>query len=262
MDLGFKDQVAFVTGASRGLGFAIARTLALEGATIAICSRNKERIEGAAKSIEIEANTSVLPIVADLSVPQEPERFFTEASLELGPPHAIVIVTGGPPSLSFEETTQHDWVMAGRQVLDPVHSLIRACLPAMKSRRYGRILVLTSIAVKSPMPNMVLSNALRMAVTGLVKTVAMELASWGITANTICPGFFSTARLSQLAEVEGKRRGVNPGVIFSEMARKVPVGRLGDPEELAQLAVFLVSKKAGYITGTAIPVDGGLYGGI
>lgn len=262
MDLGLQDQVAFVTGSSRGLGFAIARGLAAEGCRLAICSRNRDGIEGSADRLRTEFGTDVVPLAMDLSVAGEAERFVHEATGRLGAAHALVINTGGPPAATFSDTAQEDWRAAYELLLHPVQALVRACVPGMTERSYGRILAVTSVAVKAPIGHLVLSNSLRAGVAGLMKTLSRELAPGGILVNTLCPGYHLTERLKDLARIQAERAGVTVEEILEGMASKVPVGRIGDPDEFAALAIFLASPRSSYLSGTMIQVDGGLYEGL
>lgn len=262
MDLFLKDKVAFVTAASRGLGFAVARAFAKEGCKVAICSRDSRRINDAAKRLREEFGVEVVGIKADLSMDGEPERFVAEASSAIGEPYALVINTGYPRPAPFSETSNEDFDDAYRTLLRPVQALIRATLPSMKARSEGRIIAIASIAIKAPVRNLVLSNAVRVGVAGLVKTLSREYGRFGITANTICPGYHLTERLIGLAEDRARREGRSAEEILSEMAQDVPVGRLGDPDGLGALCVFLASPLASYINGATIQVDGGLYEGL
>jgi len=262
MDLGLKNQTAFVTGSSRGLGFAVALALAREGCNVAICSRDPDQIAGAGSRIRAETGVDVAAIQADLSRPAEAKRFVEEATGTLGPPHVLVTNTGGPPAATFADTDDDDWREAFDLLLAPVQSLVRACLPAMKKHKYGRILAVTSVAVKSPIGHLVLSNALRAAVAGLMKSLSRELAPHGILVNTLCPGYHLTERLRDLARREARGQGVSPEDVLETMASRIPVGRIGDPDEFAALAAFLASPRSSYVSGTMIQVDGGLYEGL
>ncbi len=262
MDLGLTGQVAFVTAASRGLGFAVARALAREGCRVAICARGQEGVAQAARRLRDEAGIEVMGIPADLSVDGEPERFAREATEGLGPPHILVANTGYPRPTSFVETTTRDFDEAYRTLLRPVQALVRACLPAMEARGYGRVLAIASVAIKAPLERLVLSNTVRVGVAGLLKTLAREAGPKGVLCNTVCPGFHRTERLQGLAEDEARREGTDAEAVLARMAARVPVGRLGDPDDFGAVCAFLVSPRCGYVNGAMIQVDGGLYEGL
>lgn len=262
MDLGLTGQVAFVTAASRGLGFAVARALALEGCRVAICARGEEGVARAAARLRGEAGVDVAGIPADLSGDGEPERFAREAAQALGPPHVLVANTGYPRPAAFDETTTGDFDEAYRTLLRPVQALVRACLPAMEARGYGRVLAVASVAVEAPIERLVLSNAVRVGVAGLMKTLAREAGPKGIHCNTVCPGFHRTERLEDLAEAEARREGTDAASVLARMAARVPVGRLGDPDDFGAVCAFLVSPRCAYVNGAMIQVDGGLYEGL
>ncbi len=262
MDLGLAGQVAFVTAASRGLGFAVARALAREGCRVAICARGQEGVAQAAKRLRDETRSEVLGIRADLSLDGEAERFAREAGQALGPPQVLVVNTGYPRPAAFSETTTADFDEAYRTLLRPVQALIRACLPAMEARGYGRVLAIASVAIKAPIERLVLSNAVRVGVAGLMKTLAREAGPKGVLCNTVCPGYHRTERLEGLAEDEARREGTSAAAVLARMAARVPVGRLGDPDDLGAVCAFLASPRCAYVNGAMIQVDGGLYEGL
>jgi len=261
MDLELRDKVALVGGASRGLGRAVAAALAAEGARVALCARGEEALAATAAALPA-APESVLHRAADLTRPEQLDRWIDAALERWGRVDILVNNAGGPPPGTFAELTPRQWQEAVDLLLLPPTRAIARVLPGMKERRWGRILNLTSIAVKQPVPGLMLSNAIRAALTGLAKTLADEVGPRGITVNNLAPGYFATARLEGLIADEAARRGVEPAAVRAEFTARVPLGRLGEPAELAALAAFLCSPRAGYITGATFQVDGGLYRGL
>ncbi|ADN02123.1 SDR family oxidoreductase [Spirochaeta thermophila] len=262
MELGLRGKTALVAAASSGLGYAVALRLAAEGARVAICARSEERITRAAERIRRETGASVLPVVADLTRRGDVERFVEAARRELGPVSILVTNTGGPPSgppLSFSDD---DWEAAFQLVFYSALRLIRSVLPDMEERGWGRVVALTSISVKQPIDTLVLSNATRSALTALMKTLSTVYASRGITFNTVAPGPIATSRMEQLIQAAVSREGLSPEEALSRWIGDIPMGRLGKPEELADLVAFLCSERAGFITGATIPVDGGAVKGL
>ena len=258
MNLGLEGKVALVCGASRGLGRAIAAELAAEGATLAICSRDAERLGAAAA----ELGPDVLAVPADLAVAGEPTRVVEETVARFGRLDVLVANTGGPPAGSHDTLTLEDWDAATALLLRSTVELTGAALPGMKERGWGRVLVVTSVAVKQPVDNLILSNSLRAAVTGYAKTLSREVATQGITVNTILPGYTATERVTDLNRANAEREGVEPEEIQARLEASIAMGRLAEPEEFAALAVFLASERASYITGAAIAVDGGWVRGL
>jgi 3-oxoacyl-[acyl-carrier protein] reductase len=256
VNLGLDGKVSLVCGASRGIGRAIADELAAEGASLALCSRNAERLE--AEAAELDA----LALPADLSVAGEPTRV-VEATVErLGKLDVLVANTGGPPAGTHDTLTLEDWDRATALLLRSTVELATAALPGMKERGWGRILAVTSVAVKQPVDNLILSNSLRAAVTGFAKTLSREVAPHGITVNTILPGYTATERVTELNRANAEREGVDPSEIQARLEASIPLGRLAEPREFAALAAFLASDRASYITGGAFAVDGGWLRGL
>jgi 3-oxoacyl-[acyl-carrier protein] reductase len=262
VNLGLENRVALVCGASRGLGRAVADELAAEGASVAICARNAERLAAAAAEIEAATGAAVLAVPADLAVAGEPARV-VEACLErFGRLDILVANTGGPPAGTHDTLGPEDWERATALLLVSTVELSRSALPAMKAQGWGRILAVTSVAAKQPVANLMLSNSLRAAVTGFASTLAREVAKDGITVNTILPGYTSTERVTELNRANAAREGAEPEEIQARLEADIPMGRLAEPEEFAALAAFLVSERAGYITGGAFAVDGGWLRGL
>ncbi len=256
MDLGLKGRVAFVAAASRGLGHAIASELAAEGCDIACCARSTS-IGDVAASLAKAHGVRAVGIVADVSVPAQVDAAAAEAVRALGQVDILVTNAGGPPPGPFEQHTRDDWRRAVELNLDSVVNLVRALLPAMKERRWGRVLNVTSIAVKQPVDNLILSNAVRAAVTGFARSLANEVAPFNVTVNNLMPGYTRTERLDTLAAANAKATGITKDEAFAQWDRQIPMGRVGEPREFAALAAFLASERASYITGQSIAVDGG-----
>ena len=262
MDLGLKDRVALVCGASKGLGKAVALSLAREGARLAICSRNLENLQQAAEEIRKTFGTEVIPLAVDLSSFEEARRFFREAHQHFGQVDILVNNAGGPPSLPFLEISEDHWQEAFQLTLMSAVTLMKEAIPVMQARKFGRIINLTSVAVKQPILGLILSNALRTGLVGLAKTLATIHAPDNILINNVCPGYMLTERVRELSEGIARRQHTTPEAVIKGWEAEIPMGRLGRPEELADLVVFLASERAGYLTGATIQVDGGYYRGL
>jgi 3-oxoacyl-[acyl-carrier protein] reductase len=262
MDLGLNGKIALVAAASRGLGRAIAFALAREGARIVLCARGCDDLEATADRIAADTGAEVHTVVADLAAADGPARFVGAALDGPGGVDILVTNTGGPPLGTFEELDEEAWRGAFESVLMSVVRLTRAAVPAMAQRGGGRIIHIASISVKEPIAGLMLSNSLRAAVVGLSKTLASELAPRGILVNTVCPGRIATDRLQELDRARAERSGVPLEQVRSEAQRRIPLGRYGQPEELAALVAFLASGCASYVTGTTILCDGGLFSGL
>ncbi len=261
MDLGLHDQVALVTAASRGLGRAVALRLAQEGAHVITCARTEETLDEAAAEIEAATGRKPLVVPADVTDPTAANRLIEVALEQFGQLDILVTNAGGPPPGQFLDLDPTDWEAAIQLTLMSAVRLCYAAAPVMKERGSGSILAMTSITVKQPLPNLILSNSLRLGVTGLVKTLADELAPYGIRVNSICPGWTRTARVDQLLRDRATRNGTRPEEEAAKIAAAIPLGRMGRPEEFAAAAAFLVSPAASYITGVSLLVDGGMYRG-
>jgi len=248
MELGLKDKVAFVAASSLGLGKSIAKELAIEGAKVIICGRNKENLENTKNEIEKITGGKILAIPGDLSEPPDRDQIIKKSLEVYNAIDILVTNTGGPPSGKFEEFKQQDWDQAYKSLLTSVVGLINGFLPGMKQKRWGRIISITSMAVKQPVNNLILSNSVRASVVGLIKTLSNELATHNITVNNVMPGYTETERLKTLIEK-------NPS--FESAISEIPLGRFGTPEEFAAAVTFLASERAGYITGVSLAVDGG-----
>ncbi len=257
MDLGLKNKIALVAAASRGLGRAVAEELAAEGAALIICSRDTKSITQAAAEIAERSGAHVLAVAADVTKPSDVTTLVESANARFGRIDILVTNAGGPPAGRFENLTIEQWEEATRLTLFSAIDLTRHVLPGMRQRRWGRILNITSIAVKQPVENLILSNSLRAGLTGFARTLANEVASEGVTVNNILPGYTRTERLEELAGMMAVKQGITAEAFMSKWEDEIPMRRVGDPREFAALAAFLVSERASYITGTSIPVDGG-----
>lgn len=256
MDLGLKGKVALAAASSAGIGRAIAEALAKEGADLVICSRNQEALEKARGELETHG-VRVVAVPANLTDPAGVEAVMNAASQAFGQVEILVTNTGGPPAGLFESHSPEAWDLAVRQNLFSVLNLVREVLPGMRERKWGRIINVTSIAVKQPSDNLILSNAVRAAVTGFARTLATETAADGITVNNVLPGFTRTGRLTELAGKRAEIKGCEPQEIWDSWHQEIPMNRVGEPHELASLVAFLASEQASYITAQSIAVDGG-----
>ena len=246
MDLGLKGRVALVMGASQGLGYGIAEALAREGARVAVASRSEGRVEEAAATIDGDAT----PFVADATDLDRLEELPAEVEAALGPLDVLVANTGGPPLGSALMHSTDDWELAYRALVLAPRVLAGAIVPGMQERGWGRIVNVGSTTTREPILGLNLSNSHRMAAVGFLKTLASEVAADGITVNTVATGRFATERLaSNFGSMEAAAAAAQ---------RDVPAGRLGKPEEYGDLVAFLCSDRAAYITGTTIPIDGGM----
>ncbi len=262
MDLGLRGKVALVAAASRGLGRAIADTLAAEGASLVICARGADELHAAKAAIEQSSGARVHAIVADVSDRAQLDRLAREALSTFGRIDVLVTNSGGPPSGPFESYDWSAWENAVNVLLRSAVELTRAVLPGMRERKWGRIINVTSITVKQPVDGLMLSNSIRGAVTGFARTLANEVATQGITVNNILPGYTRTERVEQLADATAAREGVDRKDVVARFENQIPMRRLGEPKEFAALAAFLASEQAAYITGQSIAVDGGWIRGV
>lgn len=257
MDLGLKGRVALVAASSRGLGRAVAEELAAEGVSLVLTARGRDTLDATAKAIADRYGVPVLALPADVGKIGDPERLVREGIGRFGKIDIILTNSGGPPPGPFESLDAEAWARATALVLTSVVEFCRAVLPGMKERRWGRILNVTSIAAKQPVDNLMLSNSLRAAVIGFARTLATEVAPFGVTVNNLLPGFTRTERMVELAEVTAERDKITPEAASARFSAAVPMGRMGEPREFAALAAFLASERASYITGQSMAVDGG-----
>jgi 3-oxoacyl-[acyl-carrier protein] reductase len=247
VDLGLAGRVALVAGGSRGIGLAAARSLAAEGCRVAIGARGAEALSAAVAHGAVEVG-----IVLDMGDPEDPARAVAEAEARLGPLEVVVANAGGPPSGRFADADEAGWDLAVRQNLMGTVRLIRAVLPGMRARGWGRIVAITSSTAREASDTLALSNATRAAVAAVVRTVAREVACDGVTVNNVLPGSILTDRLRELSAGAG-----DPEAALAARAAAIPARRLGRPEEVGDLIAFLCSERASYVTGVSILVDGG-----
>ena len=261
MDLKLKNKCALVTGASRGLGYATALALAREGCRVAINSRDKDRLDSAVEKISRETGAQVLAVSGDVSEVEAAAGIVEAAASALGGLDILVCNSGGPPAGSFESFDDAAWQKAVDLSFLSHVRLIRAALPHLRKSSSASVLTVTSYSTKQPIPNLVLSNSIRLATVGLTKSLALELGRDGIRFNSILPGWTETERVVDLMTFRAKQNGTTVEEEIAKQSRESPLGRMGKPEEFANAAVFLVSPTASYITGVMLTVDGGMYKG-
>lgn len=262
MNLGLKDRVAIVAASSTGLGRAVAEGLAAEGVHLALCSRHLERIEAAAAALRRQFGVRVSAREVEVTDAAAVAAFVAAAHTEFGRLDICVTNAGGPPSKSFATTAPEEWRAALELNLLSHVSFARAALPLMQQARWGRFLMITSVAVKQPIEGLVLSNTVRGAVPGLTRTLANEYGPFNVLVNNVCPGYTRTERLDELARVKALAQGVPNEAAFDDWARATALGRLAEPREFADAVVFLASERSSYITGQSLVVDGGFYKGV
>jgi 3-oxoacyl-[acyl-carrier protein] reductase len=248
VDLGLKNKIAFVAASSDGLGKAVAMELAQEGAKVIINGRNQERLNATRKEIELASKSKVIAVTGDLSNEKERSEVIETIFKKFNHIDILITNTGGPPAGKFEDLSLEQWHQTYQLLLESAVALIQAFLPGMKQQQWGRIIAITSQAVKQPVDNLILSNSVRASVVGLVKSLSNELGTHNITVNNVMPGYTKTNRLLSLIET-------NPD--FKNAVDEIPLKRFGNPEEFAAAVTFLASERASYITGTSLAVDGG-----
>ncbi len=253
MDLGIRGKKALVTGASSGLGEAVALALASEGVDVVINSRSEDRLREAADRIERACGIRPRMIAADLANTWDIPSIVQSA----GEIDSLVSNAGGPPPGLFLDLDPEQWTASASLTLDSAVALTRAVLPSMIEKGWGRLIYITSLAVLQPLDDLILSNTYRAAVTGFCKTIANTYGKNGITANCVCPGYTATERLKHLAQSRAEAQGKTPDEILKGLASSVPIGRVGKPEEFGAVVAFLASRHASYINGSSIAVDGG-----
>ena len=264
MDLGIHGRAAVVCAASKGLGKATALALAREGANVAVCARELKGLETAAAEIRsaAAAGVRILPIPADLTRADEITRLIEAAVAEFGRLDILVTNAGGPPVATFPELDDDMWERGLTLTLKSTIRCIRAALPHMRRQKWGRIVNITSISARQPINDLVISSTARPGILGLSKVLANQYASEGILVNSVTPGYILTDRQREIGNARAAARGVPLEEVLGSIAREIPAGRLGTPAELADVIAFLCSERAGYVTGTAIAVDGGMAKGL
>ncbi len=261
MDTGLKGKSVIVAASSHGLGQAAAEAFAREGARLAICSRDRRAIDEAADALRKKHRAEVLAEALDVTDNTAVQKFVEQVARQYGTVHVCVTNAGGPPAKNFLSVTPDEWQRGVHLNFLSAVWFARAVIPHMQKSKWGRIITITSVAVKQPIGDLVISNAVRSAVVGLVKSLANEFGKDGILVNNVGPGYTATDRLKELAATRALALGIKPEEIYGKWAADVPVGRLGRPEELADTIVFLASERASYVTGQTILVDGGYYKG-
>ncbi len=249
MDLGLSGRVALVCGSTRGIGRAVAKALAHEGARIAVNGRNREATQEAADQIAAETRAEVVPYPGDITMPRVAESHVHGVARDLGRLDVLFCNAGGPPAAPFKDQPAEAWQRALELNLLSTINLARAAVPIMRKAQWGRIICLTSVAAKQPLPGLILSTTARAGVLGFAKALADEVATDGITVNSICPGFIATERVAELTKTKPD--------MMKQMLAQIPMGRIGNTEELAAAVTFLASERASYITGAVLQVDGG-----
>jgi 3-oxoacyl-[acyl-carrier protein] reductase len=256
MELGLTGKAAIVGGSSRGMGKAIALALAQEGCDVAICARGEDDLKITAEEIRSQTGVRVLPLVCDMSNYDDIKRLVRETAKTFGRIDIVVNNAGGPPPGTFDDFSEEEWQKAVDQNFLSAVRTIREALPYLR-RQGGRVINITSVAVKQPIDSLILSNAVRLGVVGMAKTLSRQVAKDGITVNNVCPGNIATQRLLSLFEAWAQREGRPFQEVLEEEKSKTPTGFLGEPADIAALVLFLASEKARYISGATIQVDGG-----
>ena len=262
MDLELRGKVALVTAASKGMGKATPERFALEGASVVICARGQKDLDAAASEIQQASGASVLALRADLSVAGDIQDVVEATLAAFGRIDALVCNAGGPPALRFEDATEDDWSKALDLSLHSTMRLVRLVLPTMREQGGGSIAVITSTTVQEPSNGLILSTVPRLGIAGLFKALSKDYGANGIRFNVVSPGGFRTDRSVELMSRQAQETGRSVDELVLEAGQGIPLGRLGEPEEIADVIVFLCSARASYVTGTLIAVDGGRVHGL
>lgn len=265
MDLGLRGRVAIVCAASQGLGKAAALGFAREGAHVVICARQRKMLETAARDIRADVGdvpVRILPIVADLTKPRQISHLVSRTVRTFGRIDILVTNAGGPPVAAFGDLTDEAWEQGMAVTLMSAIRCIRAVLPHMQKRKWGRIVNITSLAAKEPINDLVISSTLRPGLLALTKMLTNRYGREGILVNSVAPGYMRTGRMQDIGAARAAQEGISVDEYFQRQAKHVPLQRYGDPEELAHAIVFLGSERASYIAGATLSVDGGLVRGL
>jgi 3-oxoacyl-[acyl-carrier protein] reductase len=262
METGLKNRAVIVAASSQGMGRATAEAFAAEGARVAMCARNEEVLRAAADAIAAKHKAEVFAQPLDVTDGEAVARFVHAVAEKFGRIDVCVTNAGGPPAKNFLSLTPEEWRQAVELNFLSVVSFARAAIPYMQKNQWGRFLTITSVSVKQPIADLVLSNAVRASVVGLVKSLANEFGKDGILVNNVAPGYTATERLGELAGTRALAAGVSEQEIYQRWAADVPLRRLGRPEEIADAIVWLASDRASYVTGQTLLVDGGIYKGL
>ena len=252
-----KRQTALLLGGSRGLGLGVAEALAKQGVNIVLVGRDKIALRTAEERLGTYAG-SVVTFTCDLNDPSSVSRMMENVDSAVGSVDILLLNGGGPAPVAASRYDEAYWYTQIRSMFLSQIEITAHYLPAMRERRFGRIIAVSSTSIREPIPNLAASNALRSALAGWAKTLASEVAGDGVTVNVVMPGRFATHRTTRLDELDAAERGVDPAVIAAESQREIPTGRYGTPEEFGEVVAFLASKAASYVNGVALPVDGGL----
>ncbi len=257
MDLGLAHQVALVTAASRGLGAAVARRFAQEGARVVLCARDEDRLSATVADIKMSTGAEILGIQADVTAPDDTDALVAQVIETFGQIDHLIVNAGGPPAGEFASFQPKDWEKAAQLTLMSAVRLCYAVVPHMKRQGSGSIVFITSVSVKQPLDNLILSNSIRMAIIGLMKSLSQELGPAGIRVNAVAPGWTLTERVTELLSARAKASVTTPEAEAAKIVAETPLGRMGQPKEFANATVFLASPAASYITGVTLPIDGG-----
>jgi len=262
METGLRGKTVLITGASQGMGRATAEAFAAEGARLAMCARNQKTLEAAQAEISSRHKTEVMVEAVDVTDADKLRRFVAAAAEHFGGIDVAVANAGGPPAKNFLSLTPDDWRKAVDVNFLSVVTLAREVIPHMQRKRWGRFITITSTSVRQPIPDLLLSNSVRPAVVGLIKSLAIEFGKDGLTFNNIAPGYTATERLSELSKVRALAAGTSEEQIRERWAQEIPLRRLGEPQEIADAIIWLASDRAAYVTGQTLVVDGGNYRGL
>ncbi len=258
MDLGLTNKIALVAASSKGLGRASAEALAQEGAKVTICARDAEALNKTQAEMAAATGAEILAVPADMTKPDDINNVIQQTVDHFGGLHILVCNAGGPPAGYFPDFDDEEWEAAFNLNLMSTVRLIRAALPHLQAAQWGRIINVTSLSVKEPVDNLLLSNSIRAAVHGMTKTLSNQIAKDGITINNVMPGYIQTDRVNQLVAINAQKSGLSTEEVIANISTPIPVGRIGQPEEFGALVAFLASEKSGYINGSSILIDGGM----